>query len=73
MQRNTLITRICKHLSINPLTPESVEFVTSPYNIHTLLSKQVMRIIKLVRHKLLLTTKFLLIITKKGVEAREEN
>ena len=46
-------TGICKHLSINPLTPRSVQFVTSPYNIHTLLSKQVMRIIKLVKHKLL--------------------
>ena len=37
-----------KHL-INPLTPRSDEHVTSPYDIQTLSTKQVMRILKLIR------------------------
>ena len=36
----------------NPLTPRSDQHVTSPYNIHTLSSHQVMRILKLIRKKL---------------------
>ena len=32
----------------NPLTPRSDKHVTSPYNIHTLSSKQVVRILKLI-------------------------
>ena len=34
---------------VNPLTPRSDWHATSPYNIHTLSSKQVMRILKLIR------------------------
>ena len=37
---------------VNPLTPRSDEHVTSPYNNHTLSSKQVMRILKLISWKL---------------------
>ena len=33
----------------DPLTPRSDEHANSPYNIHTLYSKQIMRIIKLIR------------------------
>ena len=33
----------------NPLTPRSDKHETSPCNIHTLISKQVMRIFKLIR------------------------
>ena len=40
---------ILQIISFNPLTPRSDKNVTSPYNIHTLLSKQVMRIFKLRR------------------------
>ena len=36
-------------LNINPLTPRSDSHKTSPYNIQTFFSKQVMRIFKLVR------------------------
>ena len=36
-----------------PLTPRSDQHVTSPCNIHTLSSKQVMRILKLIEYKLL--------------------
>ena len=35
--------------SLNPLTLRSDKHVTSPYNIHALSSKQVMRILKLIR------------------------
>ena len=35
--------------SLNPLTLRSDQHVTSPCNIHTLLSKQVMGILKLIR------------------------
>lgn len=34
---------------INPLTPQSDYHETSPYNIQTLTSKQVMRIFKLIK------------------------
>ena len=34
--------------SVNLLTPGSDKHTTSPYNIHTLSSKQVMRILKLI-------------------------
>ena len=46
--------------SFNPLPPRRDWHVTSPYNINTLFSKQVMRIPKLIRHKILpwLNTKF---------------
>ena len=40
-------------LMMNPLTPRSDLHVTSPYNIHQLSSKQVMRILKCIRYKLL--------------------
>ena len=40
-------------ISINPLTPRSDKNITSPHNVHTLSSKQVMRIFKLIRLKLL--------------------
>ena len=47
------ILGIFDHVSlINPLTP-SDKHVTSPYSIHTLFSKQVMRILKLIRYKVL--------------------
>ena len=39
---------------LNPLTPRSDKHVTSPYNVHTLFGKQVMRILKLIRYKILL-------------------
>ena len=35
-------------LLVNPLTPISDSCVTSPYNIHTLFTKQVMRIFKII-------------------------
>ena len=38
---------------INPLTPRSDRNITSPHDVHTLSSKQVMRIFKLIRLKLL--------------------
>ena len=34
---------------INPLTPRCDQHETSPYNTHTLFSKQVMRIFELIR------------------------
>ena len=37
---------------LNPLTPRSDLHATSPYNSHTLSSKQVMRILKLIMSKL---------------------
>ena len=37
----------------NPLTPRSDYHVTSPYNIHTLSCKQVVRILKLISYKVL--------------------
>ena len=37
----------------NPLTLISDKHITSPYNIHTLSSKQVMRILKFIRQKLI--------------------
>ena len=48
------ILGIFDHVSlINPSTPRSDKHVTSPYSIHTLFSKQVMRILKLIRYKVL--------------------
>ena len=38
---------------LNPLTPRGDNQVTSPYNIHALSNKQVMRILKCIRQKLL--------------------
>ena len=54
------------HIQYNPLTPRSDQHVTSPWNIHTLSSKQVMRILKLTKWKLLSwsNVKFLLFIHK---------
>ena len=47
------ILGIFDHVSlINPLTP-SDKHVTSPYSFHTSFSKQVMRILKLIRYKVL--------------------
>ena len=47
------ILGIFDHVSlINPLTP-SDKHVTFPYSIRTLFSKQVMRILKLIRYKVL--------------------
>ena len=43
------LTKIHVHFLLNRLTPRSDEHKTSPYNIHTLFSKQVMRIFKLIR------------------------
>ena len=37
----------------NPLTPRSDYHVTSPYSICTLSSKQVVRLLKLIRYKIL--------------------
>ena len=34
-------------VSVNPLTPKSDQYITSPYNFNTLSSRQVMRIKKL--------------------------
>ena len=53
-------------IQYNPLTPRSDWHVTSPWNIHTLSSKQVMRILKLTKWKLLSwsNVKFLLFIHK---------
>ena len=42
-------TKNSENLTLNPLTPRSDSHVTSPNNIHTLSSKQVMRILKLIR------------------------
>ena len=41
------VLMFCLFFLLKPLTPRSDWHVTSPYNIHTLLSKQVMRILKL--------------------------
>ena len=38
---------------LNPLTPRSDSHVISPYNIHPLFSKLVLRILKCIRYKLL--------------------
>ena len=35
--------------SFNPLTPKSDQHITSPHNIHTLSSKKVMRLLRLIR------------------------
>ena len=43
---------------VNPLTPKSDQPVTSPYNIHTLSSKQVMRILKIIRQSYLDLTQY---------------
>lgn len=47
---------------LNPLTPKSDSYVTSPYNIHTLSRKQVMRtqnyqleVVILSQHQILMT------------------
>ena len=52
-KKNKTIQHHCHHplfhQPFNPLTPRSDSHVTSPYNIHTLSSKQVMRIFKLIR------------------------
>ena len=60
--RFILLLRLSKgiDLSANPLTPMSDKHVTSLYNIHTLFSKQVMRILKLItitliKHQILVT------------------
>ena len=36
-------------LTVNPLTPRGDWHITSPYNIHVLSNKQVMRILKCIR------------------------
>ena len=40
-------------VSINPLTPRSDQYVNSPYNFNTLLSRQVMRIKKIINQEIL--------------------
>ena len=40
---------LLKDFPVNPLTPGCDQHKTSPYNIHTFFSKQVMRIFKLIR------------------------
>ena len=42
------LLKIITFNAINPLTPRSVEHVTSPYNIHTLSRKEMLRILKLI-------------------------
>ena len=39
--------------SFNPLTPRTDKYVTSPYSIYTLFRKQVIRILKLIKYKIL--------------------
>ena len=59
--KNKLCKWNLKKLNIfNPLTPRGDYSVPSPYSIHTLHSKQVARILKLIRYSLLprLNTKF---------------
>ena len=49
MRSNQYPTNKFKVLHItNPLTPGSDKHVTSPYNIYTLSSKQVVRLLKLI-------------------------
>ena len=43
------LLRQFRFLWLSPLTPRSDKHETSPCNIHTLISKQVMRIFKLIR------------------------
>ena len=40
--------RLGMYFKLKAITPRSDEHTTSPYNVHTLFSKQVMRIFKLV-------------------------
>ena len=65
---------ICCHC-LNPLTSRSDQHVTSLYDIHTLSSKQVVRLFKLIRNKVLswLNTKFLQPIYKEmcSIKRRE--
>ena len=42
------LERLLLYQLINPSTPRSDEHETSPYNIHTVSSKQVVRIFKLI-------------------------
>ena len=46
-QRKSLFEK-CREEMVNPLTPRSDWEVTSPYNIHTSSSKQLMGILKLI-------------------------
>ena len=38
----------------NPLTPKNDQIVTSPYNIHTVSCKQVLRVLKLIEVDILI-------------------
>ena len=65
----------CCVIAFNPLTPRSDQHVISPYNLHTLSSKQVMRIPKLIRCKFLswFKTKHLSLIYKEICRKCREN
>ena len=58
LNKHDLCLRLCLHyaklvgLAVNPLTSRSDLHVISPYSIHTLSSKQVVRLLKLIRLKI---------------------
>ena len=74
-QRNDIVTAFIAPGSlpqghtVNPLTPKSDQHVTSPYNIHSLSSKLVMRILKIIACNLLswFNSKFLSLISKENL------
>ena len=60
---------------LNPLTPASDEHVNSPYTIHTLSSKQMVRLLKFIRYKIFLdwTPNSCKQFSRKHVAAKGEN
>ena len=57
------VLMFCLFFLFKPLTPRSDQHVTSPYNIHTLLSKQVMRIFKLRRVEVIILIYHQILVT----------
>ena len=66
------VLMFCLFFLFKPLTPRSDQHVTSPYNIHTLLSKQVMRIRKLRRVEVILIYHQILVTNLQGNELKLE-
>ena len=66
LQVSTTSSKVKVFVYVNPSTPRSDQHVPSPHNIHTLPTKQVKRIFKLISQKLLSgsNTKFLYLINK---------
>ena len=62
-----------KLVPVNHLTSRSDKHLTSPYNIHTLSSKQVIRVLKTYQVEVDLTSNSCDLVTRKCVAARGEN